>query len=176
LNIFLIGCRGSGKSTVGRMLARRLGREFVDLDETVIEMTGRSIKQIFAEEGEDGFRRREREAVQKVRRLKEHIIALGGGTLTMRENHASLRRTGRFVWLRTPAAVAWSRVSRDPQTAANRPDLTPVGGLSELEAVLAEREPQYEDVAHHIVDTVSDTPEEIAEAIELWFVASDARR
>lgn len=158
------------------MLARRLGREFVDLDETVAEMCGRTIKQIFADEGEDGFRRREREAVQRVRRLKEHIIALGGGTLTMRENHSSLRRTGRFVWLRTPAAVAWSRIGRDPQTVTNRPDLTPQGGLSELEATLVHREPQYEEVAHHIIDTVSDTPDQVAEAIELWFVASDARR
>jgi len=176
LNIFLIGCRGSGKTSVGRLLARRLDRDFIDLDQAIADAAGCSIRELFATAGEEGFRQREREACLRVKKLTETVVALGGGTICVPENYSTLKRSGRFIWLRTPAAIAWSRVQQDPKSRANRPDLTPKGGLSEMEAVLAEREPKYEAAAHHIVDTVSNTPDQIAEAIELWFVASDAGR
>lgn len=176
MNIFLIGSRGSGKTTVGRVLAKRLNWSFIDIDQMIIESTGCSIRQTFALEGEQGFRQRERDACLRVKKVDEHVVSLGGGTVCVPENYTSLKRSGRFVWLRTPAAIAWSRIQQDPQGKSNRPDLTPTGGLSELEALLVEREPKYEAAAHHIVDTVSDTPEQIAEAIELWFVASDTGR
>lgn len=176
MNIFLIGCRGSGKTSVGRQLANRLDWDFIDLDRAIVDAAGCSIREIFANEGEDGFRRREREACLRIKKLTETVVAFGGGTVCISENYSTLKRSGRFIWLRTPAAIAWSRVQQDPKSLANRPDLTPKGGLSEMEAVLSEREPKYEAAAHHIVDTVSVTPDQIAEAIELWFVASDAGR
>lgn len=176
MNIFLIGIRGSGKTRVGRLLADRLDREFVDLDQVIVESAGCSIREIFATGGEAAFRQREREACLRVRKLSDAVVALGGGTIAVPENYSSLKRGGRFVWLRTPAAIAWSRVQQDPGSRANRPDLTPKGGLAEIEALLAEREPRYEAAAHHVVDTVSMTPDQIAEAIELWFVASDTGR
>jgi shikimate kinase len=173
LNIFLIGSRGSGKTTVGALVGRRLKMPFVDLDDRVVQDAGMSIREIFAREGEEGFRRREREAVLQVKRLRNHVIALGGGTIMVSENLSSLRRVGKFVWLRAPAAVLWSRVSRDPHTIYNRPNLTAAGGLSEMEALLAQREPVYEDAATHVIDTVSMTVEQIADAIEMWYSAGD---
>ncbi len=173
MNIFLIGSRGSGKTTVGALVARRLNMPFVDLDERIVKDAGMSVRDIFACEGEEGFRRREREAVLQVKRLRNHVIALGGGTITAPENLSSLRRVGKFVWLRAPAAVLWSRISRDPHSIYNRPNLTAAGGLSEMEALLNQREPIYEVAAAHVIDTVSMTVEQIAEAIEMWYAAGD---
>jgi shikimate kinase len=84
-----------------------------------------------------------------------------------------LKRIGRVVWLRAPAAVLWSRISQDPHSARARPNLTEGGGLPEVERILAEREPLYQSVASQIVDTMAMTPEEVAGTIEMWFQAND---
>jgi shikimate kinase len=80
------------------------------------------------------------------------------------------------VWLRAPAAVLWSRIIRDSNSARNRPDLTAGGGLAEVEAYLKLRETNYAAMAVHQVDTISDSPEQVAEAIELWFRANDTEQ
>jgi len=176
VNLILVGYRGAGKTTVGEMLARCLGWTFMDLDDLVCRNTGKTIREIFATEGETGFRQREREALGTLRRVKEHIIALGGGALTHPEIPALARRIGKIIYLRAPAAVLWARISKDPSTFRNRPDLTSLGGLDEVEKVLAEREGLYESASHHIVDTMSHSPAEVAEALELWVEANDADR
>ncbi len=175
MNLVLVGCRGSGKSTVGHHVAQRFGWGFIDLDEQITAEAGISIREIFATEGEAGFRRREREACQSLRRMRQHVIALGGGALASPDSRQLIKRIGKIIWLRAPAAVLWSRISIDPQTAANRPNLTSQGGLSELEATVAEREPQFEAASHHIIDTVSTTIPQIVEAIELWYLATDGK-
>ncbi len=175
MNFVLVGARGSGKSSVGPLLAKRLGWGFVDVDEEIARSAGRSVREIFEGDGEAGFRQRERETCQKLRRLKDFVIALGGGALMDPEIRGTVRRLGKVVWLRAPAAVLWSRIKHDPRTSSQRPDLTAQGGLAEMEALLAERERMYEASAHHVVDTVSMSPDEIAEAIEMWFEANDAQ-
>ena len=175
MNFLLVGSRGSGKSTVGPLLAERLGWTFLDLDEQIVREAGHSIREIFAREGESGFRQREREAFQRLKKLKSHVIAVGGGAITEPENRILLKRIGKIIWLRAPAAILWSRVNGDPHTAANRPNLTAQGGLSEMESILAQREPHYAAVAHHLIDTVSQSPTEITEAIVLWYQANDAQ-
>lgn len=176
MNLILVGYRGSGKNTVGAVLARRLGWRLVDLDALVARQAGRTIAEIFEAEGEAGFRRRERETCLSLRKSKRQVIALGGGALTDPDDRTLLRRLGKVIWLRAPAAVLWARISKDPKSADNRPDLTLAGGLSEVEAVLKEREPIYERAANHTVDTISGTPEEIADAIEIWYRASETTR
>lgn len=174
MNIILVGSRGSGKSTVGPIVAKRLGLGYVDLDARIVEEAGKSIREIFAAEGESGFRAREREACLRLKKIKDHVIALGGGALTDPETLGVVKRLGKFVWLRAPAAVLWARVSKDPHTVFNRPNITSTGGLAELEALLSQREPIYESVANHIIDTESLSPSEVVDAIELWFQANDA--
>jgi len=169
-----MGYRGAGKTTVGQMLARRIGWKFVDTDAAVVEKAGQGIAQIFANEGEAGFRQRERAALQNLRKFDRQVIALGGGTAAEPENHSLIRRLGKTVWLRAPAVVLWSRISRDEASAANRPNLTPTGGLKEIESVLATREPLYEALADHIVDTFTMNAVQVAEAIELWHEACDS--
>ena len=102
-------------------------------------------------------------------------MALGGGALLDPKNKANLKRVGKVVWLRAPAVVLWSRIQSDPKTGDTRPDLTSAGGLAEVESVLAEREPDYQACARHVVDTVSMSPEDLAESIELWFCAADSQ-
>ncbi len=176
MNLILTGYRGSGKTVVGTLLAKRLNWEFVDLDQLIAEQAGKSITSIFAAEGEDGFRERERIACQMLRRRRNCVIAIGGGAIMHPDNRSLLKRVGKIIWLRAPAIVLWSRIRNDPATKANRPDLTPDGGLAEVEAKLAEREKVYESVAHHIVDSKSASPDEIADAVELWFQANDASK
>jgi shikimate kinase len=173
VNLVLVGYRGSGKSTVGEILARRMGWRFLDLDAVIAERAGRSIAEIFKTEGEAAFRRREREVSDSLRKARRHVIAVGGGALEDPDSRAAIKRLGKIVWLRAPAAILWSRISRDAGTPKNRPDLTPAGGLAEVETILKVREPNYAALAAHQVDTMSASAEEVAEAIELWFTAND---
>lgn len=152
-----------------------MGWSFLDIDARIATGAGQTIAEIFRAEGEEGFRRREREECRKLRGMNRHVVAMGGGSLGDPDNRAVLRRKGKIIWLRAPAAVLWSRIDADSKTATNRPNLTAGGGLAELEAILAEREPQYRAAAHHAVDTVAISPEEIAEGIEMWFQANDAQ-
>jgi len=174
VNLILVGYRGSGKSTVGRCLAKQLGFRFVDLDSEIVRSAQRSIRQIFDAEGEAGFRQRERRAIDSLAKCKRRVIALGGGAVDDPETRRIVTRLGRVVWLRAPAVVLWARIRQDPSTDRNRPDLTPTGGLAEVESLLSAREPAYREAALHVVDTVSSSPEQIAEAIGLWFRAKDS--
>lgn len=160
---------------MGPLLAKRFGWDYMDLDAEIVKEAGRSIQEIFATEGEEGFRNRERTACQRLRKVKRHVVAMGGGVLLDSENRNLLKRIGKIIWLRAPAAVLWSRINKDPRTVSNRPNLTPEGGLAELESTLAEREPQYQAAAHHIIDTMTISPTEVAEAIEIWYQANDAQ-
>lgn len=168
--IYLTGFMGSGKSTVGPMVAQRLGARFVDLDDVIAERAGRSIPAIFAAEGEAGFREREAEALEAVSRAEgAAVIATGGGTLTREENLQRALRTGFVVYLRAPARVLAERLCA---AAARRPllqdeDGQPLAGAAlarRIERLLAERRSFYER-AHAAVDTADATPEETAQAV-----------
>lgn len=175
-NLILVGYRGSGKTTIGAILAKRLRRPFVDLDARIVEGTGCTIAEIFAAHGESGFRRREREACLALRKTENQVIALGGGAPTNPEIRAIMKRLGRIVWLRAPASVLWARISRNGTSPDSRPDLTSDGGLSEVETVLEQREPIYRRAADHVIDTFPGTPDEIADTIEIWYLANDSSR
>jgi shikimate kinase len=156
------------------MVANRLAWKFVDLDDMVITRTGRTIKQIFEAEGEQGFRAREREAFETLRKSKGLVIALGGGAPVDPDIRTLAKRIGRVIWLVAPASVLWSRICSDPHSAERRPSLTGAGGLAEVEKFLTEREPHYRAMSNHIVQTMPDSPEKVAEAIEIWVRADDA--
>lgn len=174
MNLILAGYRGCGKTTVGELLAARLGWRFVDLDALVATKAGKSIADIFAAEGEEGFRKRERDACDHLRKSRNQVIAFGGGTLLNPEDRPLIKRLGKVIWLRAPAAVLWRRISQDPRSSASRPPLTPTGGLAEVESVLRSRELAYETISAHVVDATTSSPVEIAEAIEMWFQANDS--
>jgi shikimate kinase len=166
--IFLIGPRGSGKSTVARLLAERLGWAWADADEALERCLGRSIHAIFEAEGEAGFRDRESALLPDLCSLGRHVIATGGGVVLRAANRELLRTSGWVVWLTADVDTLWRRTQADPSTAGRRPDLT-VGGPEEVAEVLRLREPLYRACAHLAVDTAGRPPAEIAaEILTAW--------
>jgi shikimate kinase len=160
--IVLIGMMGSGKSAVGRRLADRLGCELVDIDHEVEAAAGRPVADIFAVEGELGFRAREAAAVQAVTQRGPGVIAGGGGVVLDPTNVAALREAGTVVWLQVDPALAARRVRDD----GGRPVLARMEGtLEERLAVLtAERSAAYAAAAHHVVDAAG-APDDVAQAV-----------
>ena len=165
-HLYLIGSRGSGKSSVGAVIAKRLVLPFFDADCVLETDAGKSIRDIFTTEGESGFRDRESATLRKLAGGNRAVIATGGGVILRAENRELLRATGRVVWLTAPAELLWDRISIDPTTAVRRPNLAG-GGLEEVKALLAGREPLYALTAHATVDA-SQSPERVADAILAW--------
>jgi shikimate kinase len=164
--IFLIGYRGTGKSTVAKLLAARRGCEWIDSDEEVERRAGKSIAAIFADDGEAAFRQLEAEVVHELCKRERIIVALGGGAVLSEDNRAAIRRAGHVVLLTAGVDTLASRLAADPSTAGRRPNLTTAGGREEIEAVLAERTPIYLACATLVIDTEGKTPAEVADLIE----------
>lgn len=166
--IFLVGPMGSGKSAVGRRLARDLGCEFIDSDAVIEERTGVDIAYIFEKEGEDGFRRREREVIDELTQHPGIVLATGGGAVLADENRAALSARGRVVYLHTSIAEQIVRTSH----SRHRPLLIAGEPAQVLADLMAIREPLYRDVADIQVDTddraVVDVASEIARRLSAW--------
>jgi shikimate kinase len=160
-HLVLIGLMGAGKTTVGRECARRLGRTFVDTDDLVTATARATVDQIFAEAGEAGFRRLERDVVSDVCASPEPlVVACGGGAVLDPENRHALRSAGIVVWLRAPATTLAGRVGDGSTRPLLRDD--PVGVLTRLERL---REPAYEAAAHVRVDTEGVDADTVAGAV-----------
>lgn len=148
-SIFLIGPMGSGKSTVGRQLAEKLSYNFVDSDHIIEEKTGVSIPMIFDIEGEEGFRQRERMAVDELTIKTETVLATGGGAILSEQNRKHLRSRGFVVYLKSSVDVLVHRTKGD----RNRPLLQNDDPKKILTEVLEAREAYYLDVADLVVET-----------------------
>lgn len=162
--LYLIGYRGTGKTTVGQLLAERIGWNFADADVVLERTAGKSIKEIFATEGEASFRDRESANLRTLAQRTHCVIATGGGIIGREENRRVLRETGFVVWLTAPSALIASRIADDPTTAERRPNLT-VGGTVEIEELLRQREPLYRACADLEIDTDGRSPEMLVERI-----------
>jgi shikimate kinase len=162
--LFLIGYRGSGKTTVGRIVAERLGWSFVDAD-TVLESRYRqTIRAIFAAEGEAGFREKEAAVLTDLCTRTETVIATGGGIVLRAGNRELLKQHGFVAWLTAEPATLLERIEGDPTTLERRPALS-VGGRAEIEQLLAVREPLYRACADVVVPVGALSPEQAADAI-----------
>ncbi|MBP7746718.1 MAG: shikimate kinase [Phycisphaerae bacterium] len=164
-NVILIGLRGSGKSSVGRALAARLGWEFVDTDERVEAQTRRTIAEIFAQDGEPAFRALETAVIKDVARGTRQVLSVGGGAVLNPENCASLRAAGVCVWLTAPAEELHRRTQADPGTATRRPALTDAAGVGEVRRLLSARQPLYAALADHVVSTEELPLERVVETV-----------
>jgi len=162
--ITLIGYRGSGKTTVAQSLAARLSWSWIDADAVIEEAAGRTIKEIFATDGESGFRERERRALAELLTQDKLVLAAGGGAILDLDTRRDMKAAGPVVWLQASVARLAERIDADPTTALRRPNLAG-GGIDEIHRLLAEREPLYRECASHSIDTDALSVDEIAERI-----------
>lgn len=160
-NLILVGFMGTGKSAVGKLLARRLSRPFVDLDRKIEKEAGGSIPKIFAAEGEAGFREREARAVREAAELKEHVIATGGGVMLREENIRLLKKSGKLICL---TANADAILQRTLATLPSRPLLAGYEPRERVEELLKLRAPFYAQ-ADVTIDTSDKSVDQVAEEI-----------
>ena len=163
--VFLVGYRCTGKTTVGRLLAARLNWAFADADDLIEHTAGRSIKQIFASDGEPAFRDLEAQALAALCARENCVIATGGGAVLRESNRELLKTRGFVAWLTASPETVLARLQTDPTTGDRRPNLTAAGGEEEVRALIAFREPLYREVADFAVATDALPPEGVADAI-----------
>lgn len=177
-HLVLIGYRGSGKSTIGRELARMLGLEWFDTDQAIQERTGKSIRDIFAEDGEPAFRDMETavldDLIARGQELPGSVISSGGGMPMRERNRRLIKRLGPVIWLKIKPETALRRIAADTMTADQRPALTNGPLADEIREMVADRAPIYsaaadltvenddpavttEDLASKIMDQLRDT-------------------
>jgi shikimate kinase len=155
--VVLVGFMGSGKSVVGRLVARRLGYRFEDMDRRIEERAGRKVAEIFRDAGEEAFREMEREEARAIAKLRGRVVAAGGGAFARKETRSLLQEGALTVWLRCDLEHILARVPAD----GSRPL---AGNRDIMRALLAEREPSYR-MADVVVDASSGTAREVADRI-----------
>ena len=147
--LVLVGLPGSGKSTVGRQLARRLGLPFTDTDHAIEQRIGCSIREFFDREGEPAFRDIEEAVIDELARSNAGVIATGGGAVLRPANRDHLRAGGHVIYLRSTPEELFRRLRHD----TNRPLLQVADPLARLRALYDERDPLYRETAHFVIET-----------------------
>lgn len=167
MNIVLIGYRGTGKSLVGRILARRLGMRYIGMDAAIVERAGMPIPQIVEKHGWHGFRDLESAQARELSGLDNLIIDTGGGIIERPENIEALQKNALIFWLKARVDTIVRRIRGDTQ----RPSLTTGKTFTEEVAeVLEQRIPKYKSAAHHEIETDELNPEQIADRIiGIWW-------
>ena len=161
-NIFLTGYRATGKTSVAQLVADQLMLEAIDADIFLESKARMTIAEIFEAEGEQGFRERESSVVHQLAQRDELVVALGGGAIVREENRRAIQGRGVTVWLTASPEIIFDRMSTDPLTGKRRPNLTATGGLQEIQQLLEQRNPLYQEVADFSVDTEQMSPAEVA--------------
>ena len=162
MNIVLIGYRGTGKSTVGKLLAMRLGRQFVSTDEEIIKRANRTIPEIVAQEGWEYFRDLESEVCREFAGRDRLVIDTGGGTILRTQNVEALKKSSTLFWLTASVETITKRIGRDNQ----RPSLTGSKSfIDEIQDVLRERTPKYQAASDHVITTDDQSIKQLVEII-----------
>jgi len=161
-NIYLVGMPGAGKTTVGRKLAKRLQRSFVDADHEVEVRTGVRIPLIFDIEGEQGFRDRESKVISELANESNLVVATGGGAVLRPENRAALERGGMVVYIHVAPRLLFERTRLDP----NRPLLQVADPMKKIEELFAQRDPLYREVADIVVNSVGGSISHLVKQVE----------
>jgi len=148
-NIILVGLMGSGKTTIGRQLAKQLQRDFFDCDHEIENRTGANIPLIFELEGEEGFRKRETAMLDELTQKQNIVLATGGGAVLASENRKMLRQRGHVIYLQASIDQLWERTRLDK----NRPLLQTDNPRDKIASLFENRDPLYREVADTIIDT-----------------------
>lgn len=161
-NLFLVGLMGAGKTSVGRLLAKRFDKTFYDCDHEIERRTGVKIPVIFDIEGEAGFRAREAAVLCELAVLHDIVLATGGGVVVREENRRVLTQNGTIVYLRAALDDLWQRTRHD----RNRPLLQTADPRAKLEQLFVQRDPLYQEVATLVVDTGNQSLRNLAHQLE----------
>jgi shikimate kinase len=148
MNLYLIGYRCTGKTTLGRELARKLAREFVDMDDLLVAEAGQSINDMVAEKGWPYFRSRESALLNRLADKDSLVVGTGGGVILDPANVDRMRASGKVILLQCSSDTINQRLQGDSRTREMRPALTDKGLIEEIESVLQERKPFYQGAAH----------------------------
>jgi len=159
-NLILVGFMGTGKTDVGRALARRLGWEFMDSDDIVEERSGKTISEIFREEGEERFREIESQVARDLPKLSNHVIATGGGIVLREDNLTSLRKAGKVICLKASPEEIVKRL----ENTGDRPLLDTPERINRIKRFLTERRSFYEQ-ADFIIDTTGMTVKAVVDRV-----------
>ncbi len=165
MTLTLIGYRATGKTTLARMLAERLGWDWIDADVEIERRAGKAIARIFAEDGEPAFRDLEARVIADLCQRPKLVLAAGGGAVLRAESREAMREAGDVVWLKASPETIHSRMTGDATTAGRRPNLTSRGGLAEIIELLSRREAIYREAGDFEVDTDTKSPGELVEEI-----------
>ena len=155
MNIVLIGYRCSGKTAIGKMLGRKLRRDFMDTDFLIENKIGCSIEMIISRHGWDHFREIEKRLVEEVSAKDDLVIATGGGVVVDKENVKNLKQNGWIVWLKGESEILKCRMDKEQKSNRIRPSLTGADPLEEIKQVVEARTPLYEQAANLVVDTTT---------------------
>ncbi len=166
MNIYLIGYRCTGKTTVGTILAEKLGWPVMDSDIELVHEEGRPISEIVESQGWEAFRSIEKKVIQKLSLLDRHVIATGGGAVLNGENVSTMKKSGKLVWLKATPETIHRRMTMDCETEKSRPALTDKGVFGEIEETLNIRNPIYREAMDIAIDTDQLTPEDICSMIQ----------
>lgn len=162
MNIVLIGYRGTGKSTVGRLLAARLGRTLVSTDAEVVKRANRTIPEIVAHEGWEYFRDLESNICRELANRDQLVIDTGGGVILHPQNVEALKKNGTLFWLTASVETITKRIGKDNQ----RPSLTGAKSfVEEIQEVLRERMPKYRAAADHVIATDGRSVDQLVETL-----------
>jgi shikimate kinase len=168
VNLYLVGYRCTGKTSVGRLLSDALDWTFVDMDHELVTEAGMVIEEIVDSRGWKYFREREAQLLERLSRATRQVISTGGGVVTVPENIATMRGSGKVIWLHASPATIAKRMEADTDTARQRPPLHGNDSLAEIQEVFAERLPLYDEAMHLQVETDGLSQREVAEYILRW--------
>ena len=168
MNLYLIGYRCTGKSSVGRLLAEAMDWTFVDMDQELVSEAGIPIEEIVDSRGWKYFRDQESKLLQQLSWATEQVISTGGGVVTVPENITIMHGSGKVVWLHASPDTIAARMEADKSTADQRPPLHGDDSVVEIEEILAERLPLYDEAMNLQVETDDLSVEEVSESIIRW--------
>lgn len=161
-NLFLVGLMGAGKTTVGKLLAKHLGKLFIDSDHEIERRTGVKVHLIFELEGEAGFRARETAVIDELTQQENIVLATGGGAILYAENREALHNRGTVIYLRANVEDLWRRTRHDK----NRPLLQTENPRARLQQLLNQRDPLYRETAHVVIDTGEQNVQKLVRQLE----------
>ncbi len=160
LNLYLVGMMGVGKTTIGKVLAEKFHYRFVDTDDVIVQATGKSINEIFRQDGEAAFRSVEKNVLAQVSTYTQMVVATGGGIVMYQENW-SYMHYGLIIWLDAPVELLIQRLAED----TSRPLLQDTNPEAKLRSLLQQRQPMYAQADLHIPISSQETPTQIADKI-----------